>query len=183
MEKPGPLAARGEVDKILETGVNNIEVTNNLDIRPEIQSRVLMTTTLESFTIGHTIVLSRGLIDVLPDEATLAAMLSIQMGQVVLDHPIDPQVAFDRTLFDDEDTFSHFGFARTAAGEQAANDKAAEPLKKSPCKSQLGASRLFLQALQARAKDIPNLISPRLGDSVPDGWTITSPQPSSSDAM
>jgi hypothetical protein len=28
-----------------------------------------MTTPLESFTIGHTIVVSRGMIDVLPDEA------------------------------------------------------------------------------------------------------------------
>jgi hypothetical protein len=183
MEKLGLLAPRGEVDKILETVVNNIEVTNNLDVRPEIQCRVLMTTTLESFTIGHTIVLSRGLIDVLPDEATLATMLSIQMGHVVLDHRIDPQFAFfDRTLFDDKDTFSHFGFARTTAEEQAANDKAAELLRHSPYKSQLGASQLFLQALQARAKDIPNLISPRLGDSVPAGWTIASPQASSRDA-
>ena len=60
MKKLGLLAPRGEVDKILETVVNNIEVTNNLDIRPEIQCRVMMTSTLESFTIGHTIVLSRG---------------------------------------------------------------------------------------------------------------------------
>ena len=34
-----------------------------------------MTSTLEAFTIGHTIVLSRGLIDVLPDEASLAAVI------------------------------------------------------------------------------------------------------------
>jgi hypothetical protein len=183
MKKLGLLAPRGEVDKILETVVNNIEVTNNLDIRPEIQCRVMMTTTLESFTIGHTIVLSRGLIDVLPDEATLASMLAIQMGHVVLDHRIDPQFAFfDRTLFDDRDTFSHFGFARTAAEEQAANDKAAELLNKSPYRSQLGTSQLFLQALQARAKEIPNLISPRLGDSVPTGWTLASPQSSNNDA-
>ena len=46
MEKMGLLAPRGAVDKILETVVNNIEVTNNLDIRPEIQCRVLMTSTL-----------------------------------------------------------------------------------------------------------------------------------------
>ena len=59
----------GEVDKALEIIVNNLEVTNNLDIQPEIQCRVMMTTTLESYTLGHTIVLSRGLIDVVPDEA------------------------------------------------------------------------------------------------------------------
>jgi hypothetical protein len=60
------MAPYGEVDKVLETVVNNLEVTNNLDIQPEVRCRVLMTSTLESFTIGHTIVLSRGLVDVLP---------------------------------------------------------------------------------------------------------------------
>ena len=56
MERLGLLAPRGDVDKVLETVVNNLEVTNNLDIEPEIRCRVLMTSTLESFTIGHTIV-------------------------------------------------------------------------------------------------------------------------------
>ena len=178
MEKTGLLAPRGEVDKILETVVNNIEVTNRLDIQPEIQCRVLMTSTLESFTIGHTIVLSRGLIDVLPDEATLATMLAVQLAHVVLGHRIDPQYAFfDRTLFDEKDTFNHFGFARTPDEEQAANAKAADLLKNSPYGSQLGTAQLFLQALQGRAKEIPNLISPRLGDSVPVNLTIASSVP------
>jgi len=45
----------------------------------------MTTTTLESYTVGHTIVLSRGLIDVLPDEASLATMLAHELGHVVLD--------------------------------------------------------------------------------------------------
>ena len=65
LERLGLLAPQGEVDKVLETVVNNLEVTNNLDIQPEIRCRVLLTSTLESFTIGHTIVFSRGMIDVL----------------------------------------------------------------------------------------------------------------------
>ena len=173
MERLGLLAPRGEVDKVLETVVNNLEVTNNLDIEPEIRCRVLMTSTLESFTIGHTIVLSRGLIDVLPDEASLAAMLAHEMAHVVLGHRIDTQYAFfDRMLFDEKDTFRHFGFARTPAEEQAANDKGAELLKNSPYKDQLATAGLFMQALQERAKEIPNLISPHLGDSVPTGWAV-----------
>ena len=153
MEQLGSLLApRGEVDKILETVVNNIEVTNNLDIEPEIRCRVLMTSTLESFTIGHTIVLSRGLIDVLPDEASLATMLAHEMAHVVLGHRIDSQYAFfDRMLFDEKDTFRHFGFARTPAEEQAANDKGAELLKNSPYKDQLATAGLFMQALQESA--------------------------------
>jgi hypothetical protein len=43
MERVGLLAPAGEVDKVLETVVNNLEVTNDLDIQPEIRCRVLMT--------------------------------------------------------------------------------------------------------------------------------------------
>ena len=178
MERLGLLAPIGDVDKVLATVVNNIEVTNNLDIEPEIRCRVLMTSTLESFTIGHTVVVSRGLIDVLPDEASLAAILAHEMGHVVLGHRIDTQYAFfDRLLFDDKDTFHHFGFARTPEEEQAASEKGAELLKNSPYKDQLATPQLFVQALQSREKDIPNLISPHLGDRVQTNWSVASATP------
>jgi hypothetical protein len=134
---------------------------------------VLLTSTLESFAIGHTIVFSRGLIDVLPDEASLAMMVADEMGHVVLDHRIDGQYAFfDRLLFDEKDTFRHFGFARTPEEEEAANAKANELLKNSPYKDQLTTAKLFLGALENRQKDIPNLISPHLGDRVPVNSTL-----------
>jgi hypothetical protein len=174
MERLGLLAPRGEVDKVLETVVNNLEVTNNLNIEPEVRCRVLTTSTLESFTISHTIVVSRGLIDVLPDEASLAALLARELGHVVLAHRIDTQYAFfDRMLFDEKDTFRHFGFRRTAEEEQAAAQKGAELLQNSPYKDQLATARLFIQALEDRAKDVPNLISPHLGDRIPNNWSTS----------
>ena len=175
MERLGLLAPPGEVDKVLETVVNNLEVTNGLDIQPEIRCRVLMTSTLESFTIGHTIVLSRGLIDVLPDEASLAAILATELEHVVLGHRIDAQYAFfDRLVFDDKDTFRHFGFSRTPEEEQAAHQKAIDLLKNSPYKGQLATAQMFIQALQSRSAEIPNLISPHLGDRVVTDWTVSS---------
>ncbi len=172
MEKLGVLAPAGDVDKVLVTVVNNLIVTNNLDIEPEVRCRVLMTSTLESFDIGHTIVLSRGLIDVLPDEASLATILAMELSHIVLGHRIDTQYAFyDRMLWDDQDTFRHFGFARTPEEENAANTKAVELLANSPYKSQLAAARQFVQVLQTRSKEIPNLISAHLGDRVPTTWS------------
>jgi len=180
LERLGLLAPEGEVDKVLETVVNNLEVTNNLDVQPEIRCRVLLTSTLESFAIGHTIVFSRGLIDVLPDEASLATMVSHELAHVVLGHRIDGQYAFfDRLLFDEKDTFRHFGFARTQAEEEAANVKANELLQNSPYKDQLATAKLFMDALETRQKDIPNLISPHLGDRVPTGMSMASATPTS----
>jgi hypothetical protein len=174
LQRIGLMAPRGEVDKVLETVVNNLEVTNNLDIEPEVQCRVLMTTTLESFTLGHTIVLSRGLIDVLPDEASLATVIAHELGHVVLGHRMDTTYAFfDQLLVDDKDTFRHFGFARTPTEEDAANKKAGELLAnalKDPQVAknwQMANASLFFQALQTRQKEIPNLISAHLGDRVP----------------
>src|SRR5690349_6952710 len=167
-ERIGLVAPRGEVDKVLDTVINNLEVTNNIDVDPEVRCRVLTTSTLESFTIGHTIVLSRGLIDVLPDEASLATMLAHELGHVVLGHRMDPSFGFfDNVLVDDKETFRHFGFAGTPDEEKAASDKAIQILKDSPYKDQLGNAGLFLTALEARQKEIPNLISGHLGNRVP----------------
>jgi hypothetical protein len=146
-----------------------------------------MTSTLESFTIGHTIVLSRGLVDVLPDEASLAAILAHELGHVVLGHRMDTQFAFfNRVRFDEKETFRHFDFARTPEEEQAAKEKGVELLRNSPYQEQSGTAQLFLQALKNRAKAIPNLISPHLGDRVSTSWTIVaavfSAQPTEGDA-
>jgi peptidase M48-like protein len=175
LERQGLLAPYGEVDKVLETVVNNLEVTNNLDIQPEVRCRVLMISTLESFTIGHTIVLSRGLIDVLPDEASLGAILAHELGHVVLGHRIDTRFAFFSTVrFDEKDTFRHFDFARTPEEEAAAKQKGIELMRNSPYKDKAGSAQLFLQAINSRAKEIPNLISPHLGDRVSTSWTAAS---------
>ncbi len=173
LERQGLLAPRGEVDKVLEAVVNNLAVTNNLDITPEVRCRVLMTSTLESFTMGHTIVLSRGLIDVLPDEGSLASILAHELGHVVLGHRMDSQFAFfNRVRFNEKETFRHFDFARTPEEEQAAKLKGTELLSNSPYKEQSGTAQLFLQALKNRSREIPNLISPHLGDRLATSWTI-----------
>jgi len=175
LQRLGLMSPKGEVDKVLETVVNNLQVTNNLDIEPEVRCRVMTTTTLESFTLGHTIVLSRGLIDVLPDEASLAAIVAHELAHVVLGHRMDSQYAFfDQLLIDDKDSFRHFGFARTPEEEAAANQKGAELLStalKNPQVAkvwQMNNAVMFFQALQTRQKEIPNLISAHLGNRVPN---------------
>ena len=129
LQKIGLLAPSGDVDKILQTVVDNLIITNKLQIEPDVRCRVLLTLPLESFTIGHTIVVSRGLLDVLPDEASLATILAHELGHIVLGHHVDTKLAFDdRFFFDDADAFQRLHFERDAAEEKAADSKAIELL-------------------------------------------------------
>jgi hypothetical protein len=173
MMKIGLLAPPGEVDKILLTVVNNLVVTNNIDLQGDVRCRVLLTAPLESFTIGHTIVVSRGLLDVLPDEASLAMVLAHELGHIVLGHHLNTQLAFnDRLFFQDQDTFQRLDFKRSSSDEEAADTKALELLKNSPYKERLGNAGLFLKALQQRGPDLPNLIRAHLGNGLASGKSL-----------
>jgi hypothetical protein len=173
LQKIGLLAPAGDVDKILLTVVNNLLVTNNIDLQSDVRCRVLLTSPLESFTIGHTIVISRGLLDVLPDEASLAMVLAHELSHIVLGHKFDTKLAFnDRMFFPDEDSFQRLDFKRRPADEEAADTKALALLKNSPYKDKLGSAGLFLKALQQSAPELPNLIRPHLGNNLAGGKEV-----------
>jgi hypothetical protein len=173
LQKVGLLAPSGDVDKILETVVNNLIVTNNLQIIPDVRCRVLLTSPLESFTVGHTIVISRGLLDVLPDEASLAMIVAHELSHIDLGHRIDTKFAFnDRFFFPDQATLQRLDFGRNPAEEEAADRKALDLLANSPYKDKLASAGLFLKALQDRAPDLTSLIRPHLGNRLENGKTI-----------
>jgi hypothetical protein len=172
LQKIGLMAPTGDVDKVLQTVVDNLIITNKLQIEPDVRCRVLLTLPLESFTIGHTVVVSRGLLDVLPDEASLAMVLAHELSHIVLGHHIDTQLAFqDRFFFADTTAFQHMHFELNPADEQAADNKAVELLETSPYKDKLSNAGLFLEALHDRAPVLTNLIRPRLGDTMASGNT------------
>lgn len=173
LQKIGLLAPPGELDKILSTVVNNLLITNNIDLQSDYHCRILLTSPLESFTIGHTIVISRGLLDVLPDEASLAMVIAHELSHIVLGHHFDTKLAFnDKLFFPDEESFQRLDFKRTPADEEAADTKALELLKNSPYKDKLGNAGLFLKALQQHSPDLPHLIRPHLGNSLAGGKSL-----------
>lgn len=170
LERAGLLAPEGEVDKVLETVVANLEITNTLDIQPPVRCRVLLTTPLESFTIGHTIVLSRGLIDVLPDEASLAVVLAHELGHILSGHELDTRYAFsDQMLVGDRQAMEQFVFQRDPAEEVAADNKAVDLLVRSPYKNDLKNAGLCLKALAVSAPRLPSLIRPHFGNRMANG--------------
>ncbi len=167
LQRTGLLAPPGEVNKVLEKVENNLEVTNNLDVEPEVHCRVLLTGTLESFSIGHTIVLSRGMIDVLPDEASLATMVAQELANLLVIKPSTDQYGFnDTTNVSTLEVLSHFSFEDNPAMVQQASQKAFELLQKSPYKDKLANAGLFLKQLDAESKSLSALINPHLGNRV-----------------
>jgi len=173
MQRAGLLAPDGEVSKVLATVINNLEITNKLDIQPEVRARVLLTTPLESFTVGHTVIISRGLLDVLPDEASLAMVLAHELAHISLGHRLNTKYAFgDRMVFPDEETIQRLQLARDSHEEEAADSKALEFLQNSPYKDKLTTAGLFLRALESRSKELPALITPQFGSRMAKGDSV-----------
>jgi len=166
LTESGLVAPEGEVDKVLLTVVNNLIVTNNIELPRPVRTRVMLTSPLETFSVGNTIVVSRGLVDVLPDEASLAMVLSHELAHIVLGHNLGSKFAFnDRMLFTDESTYQNFGFRHNPDEETAADVKAMELLKNSPYAQKLDVPSLFLKELVARAPELSALLTAHLGNS------------------
>jgi hypothetical protein len=169
LQDAGLIAPAGEVDKVLQTVINNIEITNNIDLPRPVRARVMLTSPLETFSVGNTIVISRGLIDTLPDEASLGAVLSHELAHIVLGHNLGSKFAFnDRMLFSDEATYQNLGFRHNPEEETAADAKAIELLKNSPYSQKLASGGLYLKQLAQRAPTLSALLTSHLGNGFTD---------------
>jgi hypothetical protein len=168
LQEIGLIAPEGEVDNVLNTVVNNLEISNKIELQPDVRCRLLLTTPLESFDIGHTIVVSRGLLDVLPDEPSLAAILAHELAHILLNHGLnsDKYAFSDRMIFPDEAVYRRIRLADDPEEEKAADQKALELLKNSPYNNQLSNAGLFLRALEQRAPVLPHLIRGHLGNGL-----------------
>src|ERR1700744_2645468 len=163
----GLLAPASDFDKILEQVTNNILIGNNIQTADAVHCRVLLTAPLESLAVGNTIILSKGLVGVLPYDSDLAAVLAFQLAHVVMGHHIDTRYAFnDRLLFPDEATFERIHMSHSDPDNELAAKKAIDLLNHSVYAPQLAQPGLFLSQLDARSKQLTALNTPRLGDSL-----------------
>ncbi|PYY04318.1 MAG: hypothetical protein DMG64_05015 [Acidobacteria bacterium] len=107
---------------------------------------------------------------VLPDEASLAMVLSHELAHIALGHSVDTKYAFsDRMIFPDEDVLRKLVMQRSETDEMAADKKASELLRNSPYKDKLANAGLFLRALQAHAHELTWLIDPNFGNRMAKG--------------
>jgi hypothetical protein len=165
LQQTGLLTPQGQVDKTLDGVINNLEVTNNLDIDPPVRCRVLTTATFDLFEVGHVIVISRGLLDVLPDEATLAALLAQQLGEILVAKSSAERYAFyDTVQTPSLDALKHFSFRLDERERAASSEKALIFLQNSPYKDKLANAGLFLKEFDQDSRTLRALVAPHLGD-------------------
>jgi hypothetical protein len=167
-----PLDPDGYEQKVLDQIVTNLVVPNNLAFTEQVKCRVLLTDTIEATTVGNTILLSRGLINSLPNEPAFASVISMELAHIALGHHIDTRYAFnDRLLFPDESTFQRINMYHSDADDLTAATQAMKYLQNSMYKDQLPLAGLYFEQLMDRAKELKALNTPKLGDSLlqPDG--------------
>jgi hypothetical protein len=163
----GLLAPPSDFDKTLEQIVINLAVPNNLNFPDPVHCRILLTTTVEATTIGNTILLSKGLIDTLPNEESIAAVVAFELAHVALGHHIDTRYAFnDRLLFPDESSFVRIKMNHSDTDNTDASKRATEYLAASMYKDRTTNAGLYFAQLADRAKALKQLNSPKLGDSM-----------------
>jgi hypothetical protein len=173
-----PLTPNGFETTVLDQIVTNLVVPNNIALTSPVHCRVLLTNTVESTTVGNTILISKGLIDTMPrNEATIASVISMQVAHIALGHYIDTRYAFnDRLMFPDEASFQRIDMYHTDRDNEAAVKKAQEYLQASMYKDQLPTAGLFWAQLADRGNVLKALNTPKLGDSLlrPDGtpWML-----------
>jgi hypothetical protein len=162
-----PLTPGGYETTVLDQIVINLAVPNNLAFTDPVHCRILLSTTVEATTVGNTILISKGLIDSLPNEEAIASVISMELAHIALGHHIDTRYAFnDRLLFPDESTFQRINMYHTEGDNADAAKKGYEYLQASMYKDKLPSAGLFWVQLADRGKVMKDLNTPKLGDSL-----------------
>ena len=162
-----PLNANGYETTVLDQIVVNLAVPSNLAFTDPVHCRILLTDTVEATTVGNTILISKGLIDTLPNEESIASVVAIELAHIALGHHIDTRYAFnDRLLFPDESSFQRINMYHSDTDNTEAAKKAQEYLQASMYKDKLPSAGLYWAQLADRAKVMKALNTPKLGDSL-----------------
>jgi hypothetical protein len=163
-----PLTPNGFETTVLDQIVTNLVVPNNIALSMPVHCRIMLTDTIETTTVGNTILLSKGLIDTMPrNEATIASVISMELAHIALGHHIDTRYAFnDRLMFPDESSFRRINMNHTDHDNQEAAAKAQQYLDASMYKDQLTTAGLYWTQLSDRGAVLKALNTPKLGDSL-----------------
>ena len=154
LENERLLATPGVVEDGLDAIVRRILAANAMNV-PDIDCRVLLTTPTEIFNVGHTIILSRGLLNILPNDSVIPVLLAHEIADML---------------------FRKFGISPLSS--PALWQKAIAMTDKAGYSNGVPYTSLLLSQLAQHSKSIPNLVRARFSPSLLDiarGLSASSP--------
>jgi len=172
-DSPGELVGL-EADRLIapignvEQSLNAIlgEVSRGTGFESSTSScRLLLTAPLELFHVRDTIVLSRGLLEMIPDAATLKGLLLYELAHVNVDASVKMPFEYTQSLFT---TFPSARFAGLGIPQNRESETKAAALLRGILEDNqyapyLEKASMFLAQLRLIAPQIPNLTKSRFG--------------------
>jgi hypothetical protein len=179
LQHAGLLSPAGGFDTVLDQIATNIIIPNNLSFDAPVHCRVLLTTPIEALTVGSTIVLSKGLIESLPNEESIASVIAFELAHLSTDgNKRDARYSFaDATNFSDSSMYRKMPLAHSEEQNVRAAELAVSYLRKSMYTDKLTSVGLYYRQMEAVAGRLKCLYLPSVGDSLvsPEGrpWLLS----------
>jgi hypothetical protein len=178
LERAGILAPPSSFDSVLDQIVVNLSVPNELAFAEPVHCRVMLTTPIEATTVGSTILISKGLIETLPNEEAIASVVAFELAHVIQSNTVNTRYSFaDRTMFPDRKVNRDLYLAHSDKEDEQAAKVAINLLKKSMYGVKLGGIGLYYQQMTLGIGKLNGLYRPETGDSLisPAGkpWLLT----------
>jgi len=160
----GIVAPKGSVEASLDAIIAGISDAS----RPWISGvscRVLLTTNVELFHIGNTILMSRGLLEMAPNNEVLTALLAHELAHIVNDGGKQLRFDYEKTLFEHGRTldFSGLGIKTSAQEEEKAAALTCDILADAQHGAANGKALAFIKQLATIAQQVPSLARARVG--------------------
>jgi hypothetical protein len=129
LQEAGLLGSPGAIESQLMDVLSEIETSNGI-INPTLRCRILLTTPAELFSSGNTIIISRGLLNLLRSKSALAKLLAIEMAHIQLGHS-EGQDSHAKPVFEGDRTTNYpgLGIRRSPQDNSAALERAVSLLE------------------------------------------------------
>jgi hypothetical protein len=165
LQDAGLIAVPGAVERWLDGIVHDIQVSGHI-VEPEVHCRVLMTTPVEIFSVGNSIVVSRGLLNILPSRSVLGVLLAREIAYISLKRQ-GPRMPNSKAtpIFDARRTseFPGLGLAHSKDDGLEAQSRLAELLVSSPYAGAVSLTDKFEELLARESLQVPQLLRARFG--------------------
>ena len=155
------LATPGEIEASLNDILRELRTVNGIN-GLEVDCRILLTTPVELFSVANTVVISRGLLNLVPDRSVLTALLATELAHIVLDH--SGRAAGTSNIPSSRNSdFKRQAVRRSAADRDSDSSEASILLNHPQYAEAIPAMNGFISQLAQQSSQIPNLLRARFG--------------------